>query len=391
MKMLSSIFNTNKVCAAKSETVTMTDIKLKALEEKIMEKVTVPGTKTNQMVNNEINEWHFHNPNASKIKTPTLLIHGYAASSMAFHRTFNRLSTDIKDLYAIDLPGNGLSSAPELSDVIKMKDLKITLNKSKDGFTLKKAIDLEIEKANLAKYENYYLSRIDEWRKFHGIEKLNVIGHSFGGFISFKYAITHPNQVNDLILVSPLGMEKNIHSLNNNFELETKYTLDFENPASLYYARSFNVPSILFNNQLNILRWMGPLGGRMARQYIDMAYKKVPDVAYKNYLYYVFYDGKSFPKVTINNFTNMFSKNLLARDPIMDNLLKLRAKKVMLVYGEHDWMDKYAGYNMVELLSKSNYKLKDTVHYVEIPDAGHNLFLDNPTDFSENVVSFLAE
>ena len=375
------------------------DTSLKTLQDRIMENVEVFGTKKNQMVlGGEINEWHFHNPApTTKIQTPTILIHGYAASSMAFHRTFGSLSRDIRDLYAIDLPGNGLSlPVPMPADTPKARVTSFKVSKEKGSNTIKarvsKLVDRDREKEILQLYEDYYLERIDEWRQLNGIEKLNIVGHSFGGYISFKYAIKYPDRVKDLCLISPLGMERNIYSLNNTLEEGREYILDEENPTLTTYTRNFKIPEVLYNNQLNVLRWMGPVGGRLARRYIDFAYRRVPGTGYGDYLYRIFYESKTFPKVTISNFNNMFTRSLLAKDPIMDNLDKLRARKVMLMYGDHDWMDRYAGFLMNEELKHhyERYAGNGKVEYVEVPEAGHNLFLDNPDFFSSKISAFLS-
>ncbi|SMN21645.1 similar to Saccharomyces cerevisiae YDR125C ECM18 Protein of unknown function, similar to Rlp24p [Maudiozyma saulgeensis] len=373
------------------------DTQLKLLQDNIMNKLKLNDTiiSENSMVaNNTINQWHFHNSincekNSQIIEVPTLLIHGYAASSMSFHLTFNKLSNGIRDLYAIDLPGNGLSETP-LTNFAKSNINKMTFNKDHSRFSMVQEVDILKEKQLLNDYENYYLDRIDQWRKENGIKKFNIIGHSFGGYISFKYAITHPDQIENIGLISPLGMERNIYSLNNNFIKTKEYEITQEDPTSIYYSRNFKVPNFLFNNQLNTLRYMGPIGGSLAKRYINRAYVNVPGTEYHDYLYHIFYKSDKFPKTTILNFTNMFTRNLLAKDPILDNLSKLKAHKVLLMYGDHDWMNGEAGYNMAtELAQKYKYKPHQDVDFIQVPHAGHNLFLDNPNFFSDQILSFL--
>lgn len=391
--------STMVVDAATSTTdgVAVTDPELKTLQDKIMVKVKtmLPGSVTsdNSMVSNHsVNQWHFHNTSTKPlpVEVPTLLVHGYAASSMAFHRTFPMLSKNIRDLYAIDLPGNGLSTTPE-ADFPKLRTNKMEFNKEYSQVKLSKRVDTEKEMGTLHNYEDYYLDKIEQWRTENHIDKFNIVGHSFGGYISFKYAIRHPEHVVNMGLISPLGMERNVYSLNNDFKNDTEYPVTVDDPSSVYYSRNFKVPSFLFNSQLNALRYLGPVGGTLARKYIDRAYATVPGTEYRDYLYYIFYKSDKFPKTTINNFTNMFTRNLLAKDPILDNLSSIKARKVMLMYGDHDWMNGEAGYTMAQELAEShNYKPRSAVDFVQVPDAGHNLFLDNPDYFSKQIVAFLS-
>ncbi|KKK56881.1 hypothetical protein LCGC14_3060090, partial [marine sediment metagenome] len=43
---------------------------------------------------------------------------------------------------------------------------------------------------------------VNELRKFLGYDKVGVIGHSAGGFIALKYAIHHPKNISNLILIN---------------------------------------------------------------------------------------------------------------------------------------------------------------------------------------------
>jgi len=40
-----------------------------------------------------------------------------------------------------------------------------------------------------------------------GFDKLNILAHSFGGFVASKYALYYPENINKLMLFSPHGVE----------------------------------------------------------------------------------------------------------------------------------------------------------------------------------------
>lgn len=363
---------------------------LKEFQDKIMEHVEVTGTKENTMLGGELNQWYFHNPAASIVTTPTLLLHGYGASSMAYYRTFEGLTRQIRDLYAIDLPSNGLSKELPLKlEGTKPLHLKVEVSKDDNKFRVIQKIDAEHCKSVVKQYEDYYLDSIETWRKQNGIEKFNLVGHSFGGYVAFKYSVKYPNSVEKLGLISPLGIESNLYSVNNNWTMDNIYEMDLTDPSSKLYGKHWEVPKFIFERQTDLLRWMGPLGAKVCWNYISTAYSKLPTMDYQNYVFELLYGKGGIPKTAREVFTGLFTRHLLARDPIMDSIHQLHAKKLLLVYGDHDWMNKHAGYRLVAILNEK--KQGKYASYVEIPDAGHNLFLDNPSSFNDNLIDFLAE
>lgn len=46
---------------------------------------------------------------------------------------------------------------------------------------------------------------LEELRKYLGIEKLNVLGQSWGSMLGLLYATTYPQHINKLMLVSAVG------------------------------------------------------------------------------------------------------------------------------------------------------------------------------------------
>lgn len=365
-----------------------TERELKEFQDKIMENVEVAGTKENELSVDGINQWHFHNPTASKITTPTLLVHGYAASSMAFYRTFSGLSEDIRDLYAIDLPANGLSKDLPFNAVKDKPPSRKVKYLDDDKVKIVSEIDVQRNREMVERCESYYLDKIEDWRKVNKIEKINLVGHSYGGYLSYKYAMKYPSAIENLCLVSPLGVESSVYSINNKFETNKTYNLALDDPTSELYTRKRSVPKFIFKNQSEVLRWMGPLGAKLTWQYITSAYKRLPTVEYKEYLFELIYGRGGIPLTARQIFTTLFNRNLLAKDPIMDSVAKLQAKKVLLFYGDNDWMNKFAGYKMVERLN--SIRKNTSAQYVEVPEAGHNLFLDNPRFFNTELIEFLS-
>lgn len=74
-----------------------------------------------------------------------------------------------RPVYAIDLLGFGKSSRPKFS-----KDAK----------------EIEMQ----------YVSSIEKWRECMKIDKMILLGHSFGGYLSTAYSIKYPERIEHLIL-----------------------------------------------------------------------------------------------------------------------------------------------------------------------------------------------
>lgn len=369
-----------------------TKLQLSYYQKLLMTRSVEPSIRvTNSVTSNGINQWHFHNSNTEQ-KIPILLIHGYASSSVSFFRNIRGLSAHYSDVYAIDLPGNGLSQELKFYGNLNTGKLFIewATDKNLNQYKLVKIYNPRLAQSCIIDSINYYIDSMEEWRKINKIDKFQLIGHSFGGYMAYQYAKKYPNVVDKLCLVSPLGMERNIYSLNNNFEfwdVDNVLDINIKDPTSIYYTRNFHIPKYLFISQFKILRQMGPLGARICYNYINNAYSRVPSDDFKRYMFTLFYGKDGITNTAVNIFNNLFTRNLLARDPIMDTIADLPIDNISFLYGKYDWMNKEAGRMTRDRLNARRKTNK--CHYFEIPNAGHNLFLDNPTDFDESIISCL--
>jgi len=125
--------------------------------EKLDEKyITVEGFKIRYIVSGD--------------GAPTLLIHGFGEFLEVWWFNINPLSEHCQ-VYAVDLPGHGLSSKP--------------------------AVDYSI---------SFIHECIVNFMQAVGMEHANLIGHSMGGGIALSMAINFPDKVDKLILVDTAGL-----------------------------------------------------------------------------------------------------------------------------------------------------------------------------------------
>lgn len=107
---------------------------------------------------------------------PMILIHGWLCSGASWEKVIPVLAEKFH-VYAIDLPGHGLSDKPLTDDIRYSTD-------------------------NQAKWVIGFMDRLS-------IEKAYIVGHSMGGEIGAKIALAAPQRVKKLVMVDATGLEKN--------------------------------------------------------------------------------------------------------------------------------------------------------------------------------------
>lgn len=60
--------------------------------------------------------------------------------------------------------------------------------------------------------ESFFVDSLEQWRVKMGLEKMTLIGHSLGAYLSVVYALKYPTRVNKLILLSPAGVPRDPNS-----------------------------------------------------------------------------------------------------------------------------------------------------------------------------------
>jgi pimeloyl-ACP methyl ester carboxylesterase len=109
--------------------------------------------------------------------SPVLLLHGYAHFLETWDLNLRPLSEHYQ-VYAMDLPGHGLSDKPEVA------------------------------------YSIFFFTRfVTDFMQALGIEHAGLIGHSMGGQISLNVAINFPQKVDRLVLETAAGLSHDVSLL----------------------------------------------------------------------------------------------------------------------------------------------------------------------------------
>ena len=276
--------------------------------------------------------------------TNLVMIHGYGGSGMIFYKMFKRLSEHFH-VYLIDLLGMGRSSRNEF-------------------------ICETFEEC-----EQYFVKSIEKWRNTMKLGKINLLGHSFGGFIASRYALHYPQNLEKLIFLSPFASEITCQEHFDDFEERIN--------SSNWFARQFiKFAFWMFRNNTSpfgAARKAGRLlGGYAIKRSIRRRLDKVPEEEYPALLDYmhqiIMSDGSSEYA-----FNKMFPNFMITDKAIANNLEKYKEDGIGKVikficldywffYGSYDWMDTNFNGDYVSI------QLKNSQEKVFIIDrAGHHV------------------
>ena len=57
--------------------------------------------------------------------------------------------------------------------------------------------------------EAFFVDSLEEWREKMKLDKMTLVGHSLGAYMSVAYALRYPTRVSKLVLLSPAGVPRN--------------------------------------------------------------------------------------------------------------------------------------------------------------------------------------
>jgi len=318
-------------------------------------------------------------------------IPGYGAGSGFLFRAYQGLTAGFRT-FAVDPLGTGLSGRPR--------------------FTAK----------TTAEAESFFIQSLENWREAAGIDKMILLGHSMGGYISAAYALQYPERVQHLIMVCPAGVGRRPED----------WTLPetLQNPFS-FRGQAYRLAVAAWNGGITpgaMIRASGPLGRRLVEGYTRNRFKRQGHhlteeevAAFEKYMYHVVAAPGS-GEFALNKILEPFA---YPRAPLEDRMHELKVP-VTFIYGSHDWMDPKAAVRVCDSLEnettrvekslatssegggsgggggglneKSNFSTtrKNVLAATDrkvlfTPNAGHYPFMDQPGAFLENIIEACEE
>ncbi|KKY23609.1 putative alpha beta hydrolase [Phaeomoniella chlamydospora] len=352
------------------------------------------------------------------VENNLVILHGYGAGLGFFYKNFEGLSRAPGwQLYALDLLGMGRSSRPPFRIKSKQRPDQIT------------------------EAESWFVDALEEWRIKKKLDRFTLLGHSLGGYLAVAYALKYPGRLNKLVLASPVGIPEDPYAVSADMpdpsesNLANEFTQDQERdimeaeapakkpepprrplPKWLTYLWDANISPFSF------VRWSGPLGPRLVSGWTTRRFSHLPPdeaQALHQYSYSLFrLRGSGEYALAYILAPGAFARSPLVRriggvgrqpipSPTSDTYDSVPAstpspsqKKengipVVMMYGDHDWMDVKGGHAAVEKLELEKKKFlhaatdgekareNGDAKVVIISSAGHHVYLDNPEEFNK--------
>lgn len=285
---------------------------------------------------------------------PLVIVHGYMNGALYFYRNLASLAGYFDTVISVDLLGWGLSSRPSID----------------------RLVDDSVETA-----EAFFVESLESWRSKNNIEKMTLAGHSMGGYLSVAYCEKYPERVDQLLLLSPVGVPE-----------ETQEDRDRRNARYLNsYPRRFlyGLFGSLWESGTtpgSIMRSLTEYRGRaLVEGYVQKRLPSIRDPTEQAVLSDYMYLGSILPGSGEYFLNRILDPGALAKKPCLRRIPKLGVRKVSFLYGTHDWMDVRAGLGVRELCRNAGGRCPDVQVY-QVPKAGHLLMLENPEGFDAAVV-----
>ncbi|KAG0038992.1 hypothetical protein BGZ82_010107 [Podila clonocystis] len=306
-------------------------------------------------------------------ETAIVICHGYGAGLGFFYRNYHSLSQipNVK-IYAIDWLGMGGSSRPDF----------------KFKHSSKTPVNDVVKQA-----EDFFISALEELREIQKIDKMILIGHSLGGYLSAVYALKHPERVEKLILASPVGIPENPEAQKAPLPNPPESSGSGSGSPSPKSANTAPAPPSSLLRKLAIgawernitpqavMRFTGPFGPSLVAAYTSrrFAYLEADELRDLNsYIYHISSKSGSGEYAL----STILAPGAFARWPLMDRLKDLKMPTVFM-YGESDWMDWKAG-------DKARRTMTVPTAIMRIPSAGHHLYMDNPLAFDKAIFDIIT-
>jgi proline iminopeptidase len=208
-----------------------------------------------------------------------------------------------------------------------------------------------------------FVEDIEAIRQYFGIQQLNLLGHSWGGFLAMQYAIKYPQNLKSLLLLNSSSASQEFRQANFKLQLSKeseevkkekeliKSSEDFKAKKISAYERFFqvNFKTTLFNPSLSDSLHFG-----LPSNYLEA----------NKLLYLLFNDLQDYD---------------------LHPKLALVKCKVLIVRGDSDGIVKESDEKIRQSFTNAKAEL------IEMKNCGHFPFLEKPAEFYQIIQDFMKK
>ncbi|KAL6776482.1 CGI58 [Auxenochlorella protothecoides x Auxenochlorella symbiontica] len=281
---------------------------------------------------------------------PLVAIPGYAAGSGHAFRIVDGLASAFH-FHAVDLLGTGLSGRPRFP-----------------ARSTEEAVA-------------FFVESLEAWRAAAGLDRMLLMGHSMGGYLSTCYAARYPERVQHLLLVSPVGVGRQPPDWRPPAALAGRWTLRGQLARAAIAAWDHDL------TPGRVIRGLGPFGPGLVARYArgrfqqGLAFNDDEVARFESYFYHI---------LAARGSGEFALRHILApyawpRSALEERCADLSVP-VTFFYGDKDWMDPAGAKRMVAALAQQRSPACESdLQILTTPSAGHYLFIDNPSEFMRQV------
>ncbi|KAG6961715.1 hypothetical protein JG687_00007554 [Phytophthora cactorum] len=285
-----------------------------------------------------------------------VLIHGFAGGNAVWAMNLEKLSKHF-NVYAVEWIGVGRSDRPDFN----FKDYD-----SADDFVV---------------------GSFEKWQQEIKLESFDLCGHSMGAIFASSYALKHPEQVNHLVLASPAGVPHPPPPPDPKTE-EGKATNRSWLRRMVFSAWENGV------TPMSLARFVGPYGPKLVQNVVHRRTSFMSEgsamrdgrVDLNELGEYIYHNWALKPSGE-RAMTTHLAPGAHAVRPLVDTLLPENVKMPLtFIYGEYDWMDYRNGLGIVDRFKEKGR----AADLYRVPNGGHQMFMENPDEFSRILIDSLA-
>lgn len=266
--------------------------------------IQIPGTD----IRTTMHSMQFGPAYAKVDQVPVVFVHGFGACSVMYRELLVHLG-ETRRVFAVDMLGMGLSGKPNINY---------------SSLTTEQVIRL-------------FVDSIDAWATEVGLQKFHLIGHSLGGYICSHFTHKKPQRVSSLTLLSPGGIVKEPEDFQARLKAKKGMSVFTKVVKGMWWTLnkgwvSTNTMGRFLPTNYMVKKWSKDRFLYQDPQKFSAAVGLISaNLSHPNF------SGDILPKI--------FGYRAYSPRPIVDIGLEVEtalAGKVLYVFGEKDWMDKFA-------------------------------------------------